>query len=562
MIEHIQKYKVIITLSIVAVAAGFVLGGSSLMRRASGGGRPVLKIAGRTYDDVEFQRLGTSSYELVSSLMRSGDFGLYQFIGSLGAFPTDAKSQREAPEKFFIGRMILHQAKEEFGVYPGEDEISDYIRAMRAFADKDGKFSEDTYRHYIDKGIGRLGLSEGDLRDIASDVLAAKKINAIIGSGLAVNREIVAQNSALESQLIDGDVGRLALDPFEAKIEPTDEQIKSYWEERQDAFMTDELRKFTYFLATPVMPPDTAADKAAAPETIAEAAASDDAKKAAAKKKEEEKKKHDAELAIQRRTAQTDLDKLVDDFSFDLEQQNEKGANFEDLAKANQWELKTTELFPHSKPPADLDIKVRSSSRGGKVADELFRIELTSDPLSKFSQPVACGENQWLVARLDTVEKSRPKTFEEAKTDARAQYIHDKGVEAMKTAANEAVTKIKDALTAGKSFADAAKDAGITEVKAFTKVNSAYHPDTATESKNLFEAARNIDPGALAEPIIEADRTFILHVAKREVVKDPAAVSRLDGEVSSRTTENETIAFTGWITSRTEAAKVEQLYRK
>jgi len=559
MIEYIQKYKAIITLSIVAVAAGFVLGGSSLMRRASGGGRSVLKIAGRTYDDVEFQRLGTNSFELVSSLARSGDFGLYQFLMGLS---TGATNQREAPEKFFIGRIILHQAKEEFGVYPGEDEISDYIRSLRAFADKDGKFSEETYRHYIDKGIGRLSLTEGDLRDIASDVLAAKKINAIIGAGLAVNREIVAQNAALESQQIDGDLGRLALDPFEAKIEPTDEQIKAYWEERQDAFMTDELRKVTYFLAAPVMPPDTATDKADAPETLAEAAASDEAKKAAAKKKEEEKKKHDAELADARRKAQTDLDKLVDDFSFDLEQQNEKGANFEELAKANHWELKTTEVFPHSKPPAELDIKVRSSSRGGKVVDELFRIEPTSDPLSKFSQPIACGENQWVVARLDTVEKSRPKTYEEATTEARAQYIHDKGTEAMKAAANEAVTKIKEALAAGKSFADAAKDAGITEVKAFTKVNSTYHPDTAAEPKNLFETTRNIDPGTLAEPVFEADRAFILHVAKREVVKDPAAASRLDSEVSARSNENETIAFTGWITSRTEAAKVEQLYRK
>lgn len=559
MIEHIQKYKAIITLSIVAVAAGFVLGGSSLMRRASGGGRPVLKIAGRTYDDVEFQRLGTSSFELVSGLARSGDFGLYQFLMTLS---TGATSQRDAPEKFFIGRMILRQAKEEFGIYPGEDEISDYLRSLRAFADKDGKFSEESYRHYIDKGIGRLGLTEGDLRDLASDVLASKTLNAIVGAGLAVNRDIVAQNAALENQQIEGDLGRLALDPFEAKIEPTDEQIKAYWEERQDAFMTEELRKFTYFIAAPVMPPDTEADKADAPETLAEATASDAEKKAAAKKKEEAKAKKTAELAEARRQKQIEVDKLVDDFSYDLEQQNEKGANFEELAKANQWELKTTELFPHSKAPADLDIKVRSSSRGGKVVDELFRIEPTSDPLSKFSQPIACGENQWAVARLDGVEKARPKTFEEAKTEARAQYIHDKGTEAMKTAANEAVAKIKEALAAGKSFADAAKDAGITEVKAFTKVNSTYRPDTASEPKNLFEAARNIDPGALAEPIIEADRAFILHVAKREVVKDPAAASRLDSEVSAGARNNETIAFAGWITSRTEAAKVEQLYRK
>ena len=557
MIEHIQKYKVIIMIALVAVGAGFVLGGSSLMRRASGAGRPMLKIAGRTYDDVEYQNLGTGSFELVSNLAQRGDFGLYQFLMGLS---TGATSQKDAPEKFFIGRMILRQAKEEFGVYPGEDEISNYIRELRAFADKDGKFNEETYRHFIEKGIGRLGMTEGDLRELASDVLASKKINAILGTGLGVNRDIVAQNLALDNQQITGEVARLDLDPFEAKIEPTEEQIKAYWENLQDAFTTEPLRKFTYFLVAPDMPKDPEADKPPAPETIAEAAASDEVKKAAAKKKEEEKTKRNNALAEERRTKQLELDGMMNNFTDDLDQQ--KGANFEDLAKENKWEIKTTELFPHSTPPKELDIKLRSSSRGGKLVDDLFRIEVTSDPLSKFSQPIAIGENQWIVARLDEETKSRPKTYEEARNEARAKYITEKATEALKTAANEAVTKMKASLAAGKSFADAAKEAGIEKTKEFSKVNSTYRPDTATEPKNLFEAARNIDPNAIAEPILEPDRAFILHVAKREVVKEENATTRLDNEIKARTNENETLAFTGWITARTEAAKVEQLYRK
>jgi peptidyl-prolyl cis-trans isomerase D len=559
MIEHIQKYKVIITLALVAVGAGFLLGGSSLRRLggAGVGGTPVLKIAGRTYDDREYHRFGSGSFELLSILARSGDFGLYQFLMGLS---TGATNQNDAVEKFFVGRMILRQAKEEFGVYPGEDEISDYIRSLRAFADKDGKFSEETYRRFVDKRIGSLGLTESDLRDLASDVLAAKKINAILGTGLGVNREIVAQNLALDNQQLTGELARLDLDPYEAKIEPSDEQIKTYWEERQDAFMTEALRKVTYFIATPAMPTDAEADKPDAPESIADAAASDEAQKAAAKKKEAEKAKRAAELAAARRKNQLELDTLVDDFSYQLEQQ--QGAGFEELVKKNQWEVKSTELFPRTKAPKELDVKLRSSSRGGKVVDELFRIEPTSDPLSKFSQPIAIGENQWLVARLDGEEKSRPKTYEEAKDEARAQYIAEKAAEAMKTAANEAVTKIKASLADGKSFADAAKEAGIAETKALSKVNSTYRPDAATEPKNLFEAGRNIDPGALADVITEADRAFILQVAKREVVKDANAATRLDSEVTARANENETIAFTDWITARTEAAKVEQLYKK
>ncbi len=560
MIENIRKYRALIILSLVVVAIALVVGLQSSTVARGGNGRAILKIAGRTYDDKEYQHLGSGAFELTSSLARSGDFALYQFLMGLS---TGAATQEDAVEKFFIGRMIIRQAKDEFGVHPGDQEISDYIRNLRAFTDKDGKFNEENYRNFVEKGIGRLGLTEGDLRDLAADIIASKKINAIIGTGLGVNREIVALELALENQQVDGEIVSLSIDPFQAEIKPTDEEIKAYWETIQDAFRTEPLRKFTYVIATPDMPADAATETKDAPESIAEAAASDETKKAAAKKKADEKAKATAELADTRRKKQIELDSRFNDFTFTLEEQ--KGAGFEELAAKNNWEVKTTELFPQSKPPTELDVNLRASSTGSKAVkkavSELFRIQLTADPLSKISQPIAIGENQWLVARLDGEEKSRPKTYEEAKDEARVQYIAEKAAEAMKAAAKEASLKIKTSLAAGKTFAEAAKEAGIEKTKAFTKVNSAYRPDTATEPKNLFEATRSVDPGGLAEIITEADRTFIVHAAKREVVKEANAAERLDSEVASRASQNETLAFSAWITAQTEAAKVEQLYK-
>jgi hypothetical protein len=50
---------------------------------------------------------------------------------------TGATSQDDAAEKFFVGRMIIRQAKEEFGIYPGNDEISAYLKTLRVFAGPD-----------------------------------------------------------------------------------------------------------------------------------------------------------------------------------------------------------------------------------------------------------------------------------------------------------------------------------------------------------------------------------------------------------------------------------------
>lgn len=554
MIENIRKYTgLMIVVFVILFISFFFLDSSSV--RNMGGGQAILKIAGRTYNDKEFRSLGSSSFELTSNLARSGDFGLYQFLMGLS---TGATSQDDAAEKFFVGRMILRQAKEEFGVYPGEEEISAYLKTLRVFAGPDQKFNPETYRNFIEKGMGRLGLTEKDLRELASDVLASQKINAIIGSGLSPDRDAVAKNLALENQQITGELAKLELSPIEEKIQPTEEEIKKYWETISDSFTTEPRRKFTYIVATPTLPEEAKVDDA--PESIADAAASDEVKKAAAKKKENEKAKRAADLAEQRRKKQLETDALVDDFLFKLEEQ--KGAGFEELAKANSWEIKTTELFPRSASPKDLDVNLRSSSRGGKAVEQLFLIKETSDPFSKISEAIAVGENQWIVARIDGEEKSRPKTYEEARADARAQYISEKAAEAMKTAAAEAITKIKTSQAAGKSFADAAKDAGIAETKAFSAIISTYKPDGVSEPKNLFEAARNVDPGTIAEVITESDRAFILYVAKREVVKEPNAAARIASEVTSRTKESETVAFTSWITARTEAAKVEQLYKR
>ncbi len=556
MIENIRKYKGLIILGLVVVVVGLVLGFGSDITRGSAGGQAVLKIGGRTYSDKEFNKLGQGTFDLASNLARSGDFGLYQFIMSLSS---GAASQDDAAEKFFIGRMLIRQAKDEFGVYPGEEEISTYIRSLRAFTSNDGKFNQEAYSNFIEKGIGRLGMTEGDLRDLASDVLASKKITAIVGTGLGANRDVVAQLLALDNQQIDGEIARLNIDTYESAIEPKDEEIKTYWETIQDSFTTEPLRKFTYIIATPDMPADVTAEDEAK-DTIADAALSDEAKKEAEKKKADEKAKKTAEIAEIRRKKQMEIDAKVDDFTFSLEEQ--KGAGFEDLAKTNNWEVKTTELFSATTPPKELDFALRSSSRGGKAVDELFKIEPTTDPVSKLSPPIAIGENQWLVARLDGEEKSRTKTFEEAKDEARDKFINEKATEAMKKAADEAVAKIKEGLAAGKSFADAAKEAGISETKAFTKATTSYSPDAASEPKNLFEATRNVDPGSLAEVIVEADRAFIVHVAKREVVKEENAAARIDSAVTSRANENEMHAFNGWLSDRMEAAKVEQLYRK
>jgi hypothetical protein len=237
MIENLRKYTgLMIVVFVILFISFFFLDSNSVQSLSSG--QPVLKIAGRTYDDKAFNTLGASSRQLIFGLAGSGDYSLFQFAMSLspGAPPTN---ESEANEKFFIGRMVLRQAKEEFGVHPGEEEISAFLRTLKAFAGPDQKFNPETYRTFVDKGMGRLGLIEKNLRDLASDILAAQKITAIVSQGLGVDRDAATKNLALENQQITGETAKLMLAPYEAKIQPTEEEIKKYWETVSDSFTTE-----------------------------------------------------------------------------------------------------------------------------------------------------------------------------------------------------------------------------------------------------------------------------------------------------------------------------------
>ncbi len=547
MIESLRKYTGLIIVLFVLVIIGFIFMDTSTMRSA-GGGAPYLKVGERSYSDKEFRKLGSAAYELTQTLMQSGDFSLYPFMLTLAG---DAQSPQQAEENFFTSRILLRSAKEEFGVYPGPEEIDSFIRKLRAFTGPDGAFSQEQYRNFIEKRIGRLGLTEGDLRDLVSDILSQEKLADILGSGLSTNPAVLAKTTALDEQRISVNVARIDIDPIEAEIKPSDEEIKLYWETIQDAFKTPEKRKFTYLIAKP-------AEAEAIPEIPGLAADASEEAKAEYEKKVADR---EATLTDARREVGFANDGKVEKL-YDL-LLAEKSPDFVKIAKEEGFELTTTELFSLSDAPEEINTQLRSSSSQGTAADELFRMQLTADPFSKISPAIAIGENEWLLARLDEIEETRVQTFDEARDEARARLIADKATAGLTEAAEKATEEIKAAVAEGKSFDEAAKAAGITpETVALSDVTSEFQGDTTQIPSNLFNTAKHINPGSLSEPVIESDRAFLIHVVSREVEKKEDAQSTLEADVQSATERNKLTAFASWLSAKSQAADIQQLYRQ
>jgi hypothetical protein len=590
MIEKLHRYRTLLVLGLILVAAAFVFGDFYGGRQQSATGlRSVLGVAGKTYNSRDFQKLADGPVSLGQMMLKMGDFSVYQFVFELAKGGSASGDMRE---QFFVGRVILRNARDEFGIHPNHDEVSEHIRTMRAFAEKPddprqnpmmaagGPFVEKEYREFIDKTIGRLGMTENDFHDLVADMLALSKLKAILGSGITADRDAVVAANALTRQRITAELARLDLAPFEDKLQPAEEEIKAYWEPIKDGFKTELRRKFTYLLISPVFPPDPAMEPEPK-ETLADATLTAEAKEEARKKREDEKAQKAAAYADTKRKIQFQIDTLADDFNTKLVDELEKadGKTFDQLVEEYskqaeealkdpnsdyraKWEVKTTDLFVQSQPPAELTMPVRASSSGGKVVDALFAIHpVPEQEATKFTLPIPVGEGQWLVGRLDGEEKVREQTYGEARADARAKLIEEKATADMKAAAEAALAKVKEAVAAGKTFAEAAKEAGLLGAKTITDLTSSRRVDQPTEPANLFQDASKVDPGSFAEVIVEPERAFILRVVKREVVREANAEMMADAAVNRANNENETFVFDAWLAAKVEDAKVDQLYK-
>jgi hypothetical protein len=275
--------------------------------------------------------------------------------------------------------------------------------------------------------------------------------------------------------------------------------------------------------------PATPAPSAAPPKPDPAKAAEEAAKAAKAAAEAEARRKIDRALA-----------EGVDNFLGQLE--DSKGGEFETLAKENGWEL---------------DLQVRSGGqRSQTIADYLFGMSITADPLSKFTPAIPVGEGQWLIARLDEEQKEAVKSYEEARADARAQLIERLAKEAMKSEAENATKLLRDALKAGKTFEAAAKELNLT-VRPLGPFTTRDQPPGETDAQSIFQHVATADPGSIPDVLVQEERALIVHLVAREIVKEENLRTRIESQVNTESSRNQYAAFQAWLAELRNAANVQ-----
>lgn len=161
-------------------------------------------------------------------------------------------------DRLTLERLIIAAAVDsevaDMGISVGDEELQREILSIPAFRGADGEFDREAYRF----ALQQAGMSESDFEeDIRREAARALVQQAILNSVTMPDTatEALVNYAAARRSFTWAVINEAALS--EAPAEPTEEELRAYYDENTDQFMLPETRKITYAWLTPDMILDT-----------------------------------------------------------------------------------------------------------------------------------------------------------------------------------------------------------------------------------------------------------------------------------------------------------------
>lgn len=577
MIENMRKYTGLMAVVFILLAAGFLFTMNDLSTSSGssiGSGPTMLEANGRILDQQEYRRMGEGTLQLAS------EAGLNNYVNFL--MVPDAPQLQQAMQllqygynyyrtmgrnldaedlnRFIGNRIILQQAIEEMGIYANDEEVTQTIKTSTRFA-QGGKFNNTAYATFIDKRLGKLGMTEKDLREVVRESLCLDKLIQIVGGGLLAPRNAVRDQ--LEARLQSITLSRIVFNTadFIKKENPTEEEIKAYWDTHQDAYKTEERRRINYILLTPPAQPDikkTTTTPLPDNATEEQKQAHAETEKARLKKEAQAQAEREEALVKDGRAIQKEIDQISQEI-YDHEEDN-KPLDFAAILSKRDHKLEQTGLFTSAQLPAELsNLTLRGSVNEGKtLSDLIFSHSASSDnPYDLVSDALPVGDHGWIIFTLEEVIEPKLLDYAAAKSRALPQLKAENAAKKVKETAKAARDAIVELMKSGKSFQEAAQQKGHTT----EPVGPISIRDRAMAQRfgQLFQKASALNPGDVSTPIDEAGSSLFFYLAKREIQNTEESQSQIDSMINSSNNQLMLLTFLNWRNQQYENADVKGL---
>lgn len=571
MLENIRKYTGLFIVVLVLIFIGLVFFESNSSGSGPGSGPVVVKTDNNTFSAKDLQkaeqeiRLGQ---RLMQAAFQTGSFeapgDISRFLGTL-----EGGNDTESLKRYLVHRANFDRAKSQYGLTPSKEEVDLYQREF-IFTNREGIFDDEGYAKFTDKGLKGLGLTVNDLNKFVANLIGFKEFTNILGAGVVANEAAAQEGFIANSQQFTLSTLSLDLETFKKDLSPTDEEIKTYWEENQGRYLTEAKRRLTYFTAAPDFeaalakkkeeapnqektPAEEAEDAEKTPEQIA---ADDKAKIEALVLTPQEKKRVSDELGLT----------IEENVWLTLQQQIENGAETADLeteAADFGYQLKTTELIPLSELPAELKGPIRGTQT--TVEQELEKASLTSgNVMDSLSEILGIGTENWLIYRIDEAVEPTEMTFEEAKEVAKTDLIDEQSREALTAAIEAAREEVATAVAEGNPLNEAAVEQNLKLTEHLTLSTSTNLPGEPNP-RDVFRLASQTKTGAVSQAEVLAplnNRGLFVFVKERQFVESDQNKAGLSRAVSTQQQALRGALVQHWFTAEFDKSNVEMIVPK
>ena len=338
-----------------------------------------------------------------------------------------------------ISKYVILAEAERLGLAASDAEVAEQIRSL--YKDAAGKFDLEKYKQSIMDRYGDIETFENDTRATISQ----KKLQAFLNASVNVSDEEIEEEYKRRNTSFDVGYISLTTDKLAAKIQPTDEEMRSYFDSHKESYRFEEpQRKVRYIFVN--------TEKTGSKLQISEADLKQEYDQLAPQYKEAGIKIQQIVLKVARKDLDSQVEKKAKDLIAKLRGPDGKGtdAAFAEAAKGQSEDPDTARnggflLKPFKANP-------------NKKAEGLYERAVDMQVGEVSDIPIRFGGNYYILRRGESV----PKTFAEAKPELLVSLRNRRGYGVAFQLAQKIDARLKEVKDVQKVAQEFAAEANMT----------------------------------------------------------------------------------------------------
>lgn len=499
MLEFFRRHRgaFLITITVVIIISFSVWGGWKSGRDTMAG-QPTdiaFTIYGRDYTIAEAQRYGR----------RMNVVYMLQLFDLMSGLSRASQSAEDRGSDIILNQIVLQKEMERLGIHPSDAEAKAAMEQLPAFMEN-GAFSQQR-AYNAEQMLGAYGFNGSDMLDVMKLHLGFTKLRDLLGRNYQAGPLEAEKAYASEYQTLKVRTASFALDDFKKTAQVSDADIQKYYDEKKDAYLSEEKRAVSYVFF-------------------------------------EDPKDLDKKPLEERQKLQKAVVERVNQFN---DASIQPGAKFDEVAAKLKETVVKAGPFARSAAPEAL-----------KAEEELLNAVFALNREARgISDPVK-GAKGYYIFTVTQVEAPKQQELAAVKDKVKEALVAQKAQEALTKAVNDARTALADGLKAGKNIDELAKTAKLT-LSPVTDVTVAEPPQELASGYQIARQAQDTPAGEVARALDTETGALIVYVQAKELRKRDDSKTLRENMSGTRSEMERDRLFNAWFNRRREAAKAKVL---